>query len=1821
MKSKLLNVLIILNLITVSFLTAGLTLFEIDEDKQTFTDYNLPLLILSAGPGIPISNVTELQNMSSNLSATYYLINDIDCSEAAGWNGGLGFDPVGNTTAAFNGTFNGSGFRIYNLVINRSSTDYNGLFGLINSNSTIANLTIDSVIINGSMFTGSLVGYNDGGMITNVQSSGDINSTNAGTGGLVGYNIKGMILDSHSSGSVKGTTETGGLVGLNDNGNLTNSTSDADVDSTGNYTGGLVGRVNNGFINNCHSSGTVKSSGDSVGGLVGENIDGSVINSTNGGSVSGANRVGGLIGNNSYIVNSCSNTGNVTGTGNAIGGLVGNNSGPIDNSYSTGTVTGGGLYTGGFVGYNTGPLNNCDNYGDVTGGGGGGGVYTGGLVGFNKGTYINQSTSTARVDSDGYHVGGLVGFNDNAFINDCESNGDVYGDGLFVGGLVAYNKLSSISGTSHSGRVYNREKVTAGTATGGLVGKNTGIINNSYNFGDVNGQHSVGGLVGENTGSIIGTIATSSVTGRDNSNSPTGGLVGWNNGGMITKSTSFGTVLSIVCGGLVGLNNGPIDNSSSTSSVRGMTIVGGLVGENTNTIFDSFSAGYVGYILIIEYGGLIGKDSGGLVVNSFWDNQSSGLTTSNGGTSKNTSMMMNESTFTGAGWNFTSVWNITENVTYPFLRWHYWTAPTIISGTVYTNLGALEIGGGKQINISVKGESYITGTNNNSRYLLYFPAGSLELCDAILTYIARDNTNGNTLLLSDADSTTDLDILGYPDEGNIRVISDTAVRPVRSSDFTAAVGLQDNEDILFTSSGSDLTLRTGVDFLSEAKFELEGDIISSGGTSYINFSSPVTLAAGSVLQGTSIDFNSTVDGSFDLTVNGLITIRDNIGMSTATGTLDLNGAVDVINSDLSITSSKVIFRSTVTNSLGHLSINGDADIHDTVTTFFNQTWNGNVTLLNGNRVLTGTAVRIIGTMTNTGGGLTINGPVELSANITTKNAQVYNGAVTLIGDTGLDTGKDYSDIIFGSTIDGPYKLSLNSGAGDIILNDNVGNTIPPNEFRVVSAYNVTLFGLLYAVSFIQSSGTGTTDFSAGLVDLVFGKASITTKHAVGTIMVGSLYLGTDTCDLNGYIDGENGSAAVEKIFLIKAIRMNTNFFDGIDIFKFTPADMDTAIEDVMYEVDYEALYPEGELLTWSLETDAAFLAIDPLSGKLSGLPLNADVGVYWVNVTLTDEYDASTSRNFTLFVENTNDPPKIVSAPNLTAELGVFYIYDVEASDDDLQTPSGELLVFTLDQKPSGMEIDTLTGLIQWSPPKSEVGKKFNVIVNVTDGEEYILQSYLLTVTKENDPPNIISAEVTVATEDILYTYDVEAWDEDTQYYPDEILTYKLDASPFGMNIDSKTGLIMWTPTNAQAAQVYPVIVNVSDGESYDTQEFSITVLNVNNPPKIISLPSETAREDTLYNLDFDAEDIDPGPDNLTWKLSTAASWLKIDSMTGLLAGIPRNDDVGTNLVTVLVEDGNGGKDSVTFSIIVQNVNDPPVWAVIPEDQNITEGEPLLLAVQADDDDGDKISYSIKSEPQALMLTVDSKGTISWPSPVMGMYTITITATDNLITIMEQFRITVNKKDEPVVGPNTPPEIKNITPDQKAQAEAIYELRLSGTDSDLDDVITFGLDESPTGMVISSDGIIYWVPSDSQMGEHTVVVNLTDGRDFDTLTFNLTVEESVKPAPTKDDSDKVSRSALNASYAVIAVLAILLVLLILLMFMRSKSMKKAADIRASTGERVMVSKPVKEEEEEMFKCTECGTLIHLGDSECPECGTEFDEDDFDTAVDQEELEE
>ena len=196
--------------------------------------------------------------------------------------------------------------------------------------------------------------------------------------------------------------------------------------------------------------------------------------------------------------------------------------------------------------------------------------------------------------------------------------------------------------------------VTGSVWVGGLVGENfLGTVSKSYSTGSVTtGDYDVGGLVGCNEGTVSESYSTGNVAG----NSRVGGLVGENDRGTVSNSYSTGRVTgNSFVGGLVGQNyeNGTTVNSYSTGTVTGNYYVGGLVGS-----------------------------SGDTVINSFWDTQTSGQATSDGGrgTGKTTAEMKSIATFSSAGWNITAVanagmrnsayiWNIVDGVTYPFLSW------------------------------------------------------------------------------------------------------------------------------------------------------------------------------------------------------------------------------------------------------------------------------------------------------------------------------------------------------------------------------------------------------------------------------------------------------------------------------------------------------------------------------------------------------------------------------------------------------------------------------------------------------------------------------------------------------------------------------------------------------------------------------------------------------------------------------------------------------------------------------------------------------------------------------------------------------------------------------------------------------------------------------------------------------------------------------------------------------------------------------------------------------------------------------------------------
>jgi hypothetical protein len=260
--------------------------------------------------------------------------------------------------------------------------------------------------------------------------------------------------------------------------------------------------------------------------------------------------------------------------------------------------------------------------------------------------------------------------------------------------------------------------IATGDYAGALTGKNFhGNVTKCYSTGTIGGKNFTGGLVGFNSyGYIVNCYSTCTVSSNAIELAYIGGLVGNNSYGTIAQCYSSGTVRSnlfrnseIACvGGLIGFNSyGTVTQCYSSSSVTGTYEIGGLVGSDTfGKINKSYSTGDVtkiGTYLTPHFGGFIGncfysyvnqcysnglvnsrdaqgfigQNNFGVVVDCFWDTQTSGRTTSMGGTGKTTVEMKTKSTYTSAGWDFTDetangtedIWRVCDGTSYPkFVR-------------------------------------------------------------------------------------------------------------------------------------------------------------------------------------------------------------------------------------------------------------------------------------------------------------------------------------------------------------------------------------------------------------------------------------------------------------------------------------------------------------------------------------------------------------------------------------------------------------------------------------------------------------------------------------------------------------------------------------------------------------------------------------------------------------------------------------------------------------------------------------------------------------------------------------------------------------------------------------------------------------------------------------------------------------------------------------------------------------------------------------------------------------------------------------------------
>ncbi len=316
-----------------------------DAAASTCTGYELFAASFSATPDRDTPEGTPELDFRAPAHASY------PAASRRAWTSGSGWLPIGAaapsaspsiaTAGVFTGDFDGNGYAISNLFINRSSTDNVGLFASIGASSEVTQLALKEVNVTGQDNVGGLAGTNAG----DIQNSGDF----------------GVIRWVYVTGSVSGDNNVGGVVGENRaNADIAIVWTSADVEADADTAGGLVGN-NLGKIAASYATGTVQAD-NHAGGLIGSNgTNGTVVISYATGAVSkGLNtgtNFGGLIGDNSNTANNAfiDSYWDTESSGLSVG--VGS-----DDTDNNGRINGSETRTAGVRGYTTAALSTPTDY-------------------------------------------------------------------------------------------------------------------------------------------------------------------------------------------------------------------------------------------------------------------------------------------------------------------------------------------------------------------------------------------------------------------------------------------------------------------------------------------------------------------------------------------------------------------------------------------------------------------------------------------------------------------------------------------------------------------------------------------------------------------------------------------------------------------------------------------------------------------------------------------------------------------------------------------------------------------------------------------------------------------------------------------------------------------------------------------------------------------------------------------------------------------------------------------------------------------------------------------------------------------------------------------------------------------------------------------------------------------------------------------------------------------------------------------------------------------------------------------------------------------
>lgn len=615
-------------------------------------------------------------------------------------------------------------------------------------------------------------------------------------------------------------------------------------------------------------------------------------------------------------------------------------------------------------------------------------------------------------------------------------------------------------------------------------------------------------------------------------------------------------------------------------------------------------------------------------------------------------------------------------------------------------------------------------------------------------------------------------------------------------------------------------------------------------------------------------------------------------------------------------------------------------------------------------------------------------------------------------------------------------------------------------------------------------------------DFQYNTAHLTIAKAILTVTVSNasrIYLQANPAfplDFTGFKNGEdvsdldvapfattladiNSNAGAYPITISGGDDINYSFNYGSATLTVNKAAATVQITNLLQNVD-------GAPKPVTVETNPIGLTVVVLYNGSATVP--SVKGTYAITATINEQnYEGNASATYVL-----NGAPVLLSTPSITmAEDSGGQQLNLSTLVDDLEQSEAALLYEIISVTNETLFQETsVTGFNLNVVPAHDKYGSGSIQVRVTDAQGLFVEVTLpVTVNNVQDIPVFTSTPITVAAQDVLYTYLITASDVDLS---DVLTISSIIALPPWLTLTNHgngTATLTGTPREANIGVSGLAIKVVDDKGGRADQFFNITVLEGQFPPQFTSTAVTTARENTVYTYTATTSDFNGGP--ITYTAPTLPTWLTATSNgTGgfVLTGSPNLSHVyfeNGNIdfpVIIRATDNTGLFTEQSFMIRVLYENSPPTVVLqasqimINEDSGITDFQ--LTGITDGGEVGQVISIATTSNPTGIVQSI-----VDYQSPqttatvhiqpllnTNGTTTVTIKVQDNG-KLSKNF---VDKTLTVIVNPVNDPPFITSTPTARVNFGSAYSYTVVATDPDVSDNLSFQFLDAPAWLNIST---------------------------------------------------------------------------------------------------------------------------------------------------------